>query len=126
MAKPKIKTFQDACKALKLDPDRIIPDVSVFPADHQKALEALAKLIIIAQALNGDWKPDWSDYNQGKYYPWFDMEKEQNNPSGFRLYHVHYNSANSAVGSRLCYKSRELAQYAATQFEDLYKDLMVV
>lgn len=29
-------------------------------------------------------------------------------------------------GSRLCYKSRELAEYAATQFADIYNDFLTI
>ena len=39
-----IKTFEDACKALKLDPEKVIPDFSMFPEKHQKAMIAHAKL----------------------------------------------------------------------------------
>jgi hypothetical protein len=124
VAQPKIKTFEDACKALKLDPSKVLPSVEGLP--NAGAIVAAAKLFIIAQALNGNWIPDWNDGDQYKYFPWFDMEKDQNNPSGFRLDDVTYNYAYSHVGSRLCFKSRDLAEYAATQFIDLYKDLMVL
>jgi hypothetical protein len=69
---PKIKTFEGACKALGIDAKKL-PDVSMLPADHQDAIIAHYKLVIIAQALNEGWKPDWSDYNQYKYYPWFNV-----------------------------------------------------
>jgi hypothetical protein len=69
---PKIKTFEGACKALGIDAKKL-PDVSMLPADHQDAIIAHYKLVIIAQALNEGWKPNWSDYNQYKYYPWFDV-----------------------------------------------------
>jgi hypothetical protein len=126
MATAKIKTFEAACKVLKLDPEKVVPKVSAFPKEHQKALVAIAKLVIIAQALNGSWKPDWNDSDQYKYYPWFDMEKDKNNPGGFRLDYVDYNYNYFDVGSRLCFRSRDLANYAGTQFIDLYKDFMVL
>lgn len=121
-----IKTFEDACQVKNLDPLKIIPDATVFPEPHQKALTAIAKLIVITDALNEDWKPDWQDNDQYKYYPWFDIEKDKNNPSGFRFGSVGYYFATSIVGSRLCFKNEELAQYAGEQFIDLYKDFMVI
>jgi hypothetical protein len=127
-----IKTFEAACKVLGHDPERVLPKVGHYPKTHQKALLATAKLIIINQALNfqdngkKDWKPDWTNYNEGKYYPWFDLEKGGNNPTGFRLYGVRCEYSDSYVGARLLYRTRALAEYAAKQFESLYRDLMVV
>jgi hypothetical protein len=121
-----IKTFEDACKVLNLDPVKVLPDVSAFPPTHQAALTAAGKLFIIADALNEGWKPDWNDDDEYKYYPWFDLEKDKNNPSGFRLFGVFCNCTDSSVGSRLCFKSRDIAEYAGTQFVDLYRDLMVI
>lgn len=122
-----IKTFEDACKTLNLDPEKVLPDVSAFPPPHQAALIATGKLFIVADALNEGWKPDWNNDEEYKYYPWFDLEKHETyNPSGVRFYGVNYGYDYSDVGSRLCFKSREIAEYAATQFLDLYRDLMVL
>jgi hypothetical protein len=122
-----IKTFEDACKALNLDPEKVLPDISTFPPPHQKALTATAKLFIVADALNEGWQPNWNDGDEYKYYPWFDLEKDEDvNPSGFRFHGVSYYYTNSDVGSRLCFKSRDVAQYAGTQFIDLYRDLFIL
>lgn len=72
--------------------------------------------MIIAQALNGTWKPDWSDSSQYKWYPWFYM-----NGPGFRFDHARYDFTTSLVGSRLCFKSEAIATYAGKQFLELYK-----
>lgn len=110
----KIKTFKQACKALGI-PDTL-PDVSALPKDQQKAITAHYQLIIIAQALNGGWKPDWNDSNQWKYYPYFDMR------NGFSFGNVGHHYRLSVVGSRLCFETEEMAEYAGTQFLKLYKD----
>jgi hypothetical protein len=117
----KIKTFEAACKVLKLDPAKVIPDFSEFPKEDQAAMIAHAKLIIVAKALNGDWKPNWQDYNQYKYYPWFEMDAP-----GFRLYTLVDFCQHSDVGSRLCFRDRETANYAGKTFIDLYQDYMVI
>lgn len=121
-----ITTFKQACKKKGIDPIKVIPDVSMFPEAHQKALIATAKLIIINEVLNTDekgetWKPNWNDYNELKYYPWFWL-----NTPGFRFYDAAYVGAGSGVGSRLCYRTRALAKHASETFVDLYKDLMVI
>lgn len=118
-----IKTFEDACKVLNLDPKTCLPDVSGIPADDQDAITAHCKLIIIAKALNGDWTPDWSDHSQGKFYPWFDVKADKNNKSGLGLSYGDYvySVSASSVGSRLSYRTRELATYAGKQFLEIYK-----
>ena len=119
-----IESFEEACAVKGLDPAAILPDVSGFPEAHQKAVTAFAKLIVIGQALNEDWKPDWNTYAETKWYPWFDLEKdEEDNPSGFRFgvstFVCDYTYA--AGGSRLCFATQELSDYAAKQFLDLYE-----
>jgi hypothetical protein len=79
---------------------------------------AYKELKVIAAALNEGWTPDWSDGNERKYYPWFTYSAKE---SG-----LVYDSANdwyssTDVGSRLCFKNAELAEYAGKQFSAVYK-----
>lgn len=119
----RIKTFEEACEKLGLDPQKTIPDFSMFPKEHQTAMIAHAKLIIINEALNEGWKPDWTNGQWDKYFPWFVM----GSPSGDGFSYCDYDNwhASSGVGSRLCFKSRELAKYAGETFLQLYKDYYV-
>lgn len=121
-----VKTFEEACAFKGYDPAEILPDVSKYPAHLQEALTATAKLFVVNEALKGDWVPDWQDYDQRKWYPWFDIEKSEANPSGFRFCASYYGLTGSLVGSRLVYPSSEISKYAATQFEDLYRVVMVI
>lgn len=120
-----IKTFEGACKVLGHDPVKVLPKVTSFPKAHQKALIATAKLIIINEALNfvdngkKKWAPDWNNTSEGKYYPWFWMDKP-----GFRLYGCDCDYSVTCVGARLVYRTRALAEYAAKQFKTLYRDMM--
>lgn len=79
---------------------------------------AYQKLKLIAQALNEGWKPDLGNDNEPKYYPWFNFK------GGFSYYGAYCSCTGSHVGSRLCFKSRELAEYAGKQFISIYKDFM--
>ena len=118
----KIKTFEGACKALKLNPKTVLPNVKGMPSHHQKAIISHAKLVIIAEALNEGWKPDWKNGNEWKYYPWFRMSSG----SGLACDGcVNYYSV-SRVGSRLCFKTGELAEYAGKQFKKLYEDYFLL
>ena len=116
-----IKTFEQACKKLKLDPKTAIPDMSAAQPKHHAALIATAKMHIIAEALNDGWIPNWSDYNEYKYFPYFEM-------AGFRFFASYHWDADaySTGGSRLCYRTRALSDYAGKTFVKLYEDMMVI
>jgi hypothetical protein len=118
-----IKTFEDACKVLNLDPASIIPDFSLFPESDRQAMIDHAKLIIIAKAINADWVPDWENGKWDKYYPWFVMGSS----SGVGFSSDGYGDWRtlSSVGSRLCFESREKAKYVGEQFQYLYKSYFV-
>ena len=118
-----IKTFEDACKVLNLDAEKVIPDFSLFPEEEQEAMKAHAKLIIIAKAINGDWVPDWNNNNEYKYCPWFKMGSSSG--VGFSYFGYDYWYTFSYVGSRLCFENREKAVYAGKTFVELYKTYFV-
>lgn len=118
----RVKSFEDACQVLGISTN--VPEVKGLPRKHQKAIIANYKLIIIAEALNEGWKPNWQDSDEYKYYPWFDMS----NPAG-----VGYSDTNNAAsstnanfGSRLCLKNRELAIYFGQTFTDLFNDSLLL
>lgn len=93
--------------------------------NHQKALIALEKLIVIAEAWNKQdgFVPDFSNSNQYKYFPLF----IKNSAGGF----VCANTADTATttyayfGSRLCFKSEERAVHFGKQFIDLWNDFLL-
>lgn len=119
----KIKSFEDACQLLGIATN--LPEVSLLPENHQKAILAHYKLVIIAEALNEGWKPNWDDDDEYKYYPYFDMEGSSSG-SGFSSDGYGGWSSGTHVGSRLCFKSRELARYTGETFIDLYKEYFVI
>ncbi|MDI6034014.1 hypothetical protein QLS91_13110 [Flavobacterium sp. LB2P84] len=118
-----IKTFEDACKALALNPENVVPDFSLFPKSEIQAMIAHSKLVIIAKAINGEWVADWKDWNQYKYYPWFEMGSSSG--VGFSCNDCDIWITYSFVGSRLCFESRDQAKYAGKQFEELYKSYFI-
>jgi hypothetical protein len=121
-----LKTFEDACKVEGIE--KLNLDLSSFPEALRAPVEAATKLMIINKAANRidnngeEWKPDWNDYDEYKYTPWFEM----GGSSGFRydVYDIWLSA--SGVGSRLCFKERSTAVYIGQQFTDLYKQLMVI
>ena len=115
----KIKTFEDAMEATGR---KEVPDFSSFPEEMRKYFEALFKMVVIVEALNEGWKPDWDNYNECKYYPWFDMS-----PSSFAfdVSDCDRGSASAGSGSRLALKSEQLANYCGKQFLELWKEMLL-
>jgi hypothetical protein len=111
--------FELACKSLGLDP-AALPDLSMIPDNLRKQVIALYKLMVIGNAWNGDWLPDWNDEDQRKWFCWFWMDSP-----GFRFGDVYYTytCTDSGLGSRLCFKTKELAQKAGEELLYLYEDL---
>ena len=113
-----IKTFEDACKKIDLDPAKL-PDVSIMPEKFRKPIIAASKLMIIYEAINNGWIPDWSNHSQYKYYPWFEVLS-----SGFGFSYSDYycDFTFTLVGSRFCTDSSEKALYIAEQFKAEYQE----
>lgn len=79
-------------------------------------------LKLLTKSLNEGWVPDWNNENEAKYYPWFYMGGSR----GFRSYVCGHWISGSGVGSRLAFKSSKLAEYAGTQFIEIYKQFMTI
>ena len=62
--------------------------------------------------------------NEYKYFPWFDMDNSSS-AGRFSFLDSDLLGSHSAVGSRLCFKSRELSNYAGNQFEDIYRKVFI-
>ncbi|KAA6303173.1 MAG: hypothetical protein EZS26_000776 [Candidatus Ordinivivax streblomastigis] len=122
----KITTFEDACKVLGLEPENL-PIVEHLPEKDRQSIIAYYKLTIIARALNEGWEPDFSDCNQWKYWNWFYVETS-GATAGFACALTDYAASNThaGVGSRLCFKTRELATYARENFRDLYFEYLFI
>lgn len=90
----RVKSFEDACQVLGISTN--VPEVKGLPRKHQKAIIANYKLIVIAEALNEGWKPNWQDSDEYKYYPWFDMS----NPAGVGCSYTNNTASNSECAFR--------------------------
>ena len=94
---------------------------------HIEALIALNELFTIAQAWNkaDGFAPDFSNWNQYKWYPWFKYDKDA---AGFVFANTNYSPTNAYAyfGSRLCFKTRERAAQFGKQFADLYNKVFLL
>lgn len=124
-----ITDFESARETLGLKPNvayipksgdvkRLVTDIN---PKHIEALIALNKLFTIAQAWNKEdgFVPDFSDWEQDKWFPWFVYDKDA---AGFVCAYTNAarTHALAAVGSRLCFKTSARAKQFGKQFEDLY------
>lgn len=93
---------------------------------HIEALIALNELFTIAQAWNKEdgFVPDFSDWEQDKWFPWFMYDKDA---AGFVFASTDYSptGAGANFGSRLCFKSSARAAQFGKQFADLYNKVFL-
>lgn len=105
------------------DVARLVTDIN---PKHIKALIALNELFTIAQAWNKEdgFVPDFSDWQQNKWFPWFKYDKYA---AGFVYAHTDSTPtyANACIGSRLCFKSSARAAQFGKQFIDLWNDVFL-
>lgn len=145
----RVKTFEDAIAELGEDNNLVIMfkhfEAEGFAAGSEDLI-AYLKLRIITAALNEGWTPQFTD-DEYRYYPWFQLYNEEfwNNLSeddkwqrsvvfggyaangvntDFAFAHLNYAPSGTGVyfGSRICFKSKELALYAGKQFASLWMD----
>ena len=147
----KIKTFDDACKAIGLAGPEALPELlqEKYAAIVPSHIKAQLKLEIITLALNEGWQhiPDGKHW---AYWPWFclytageiaDMGKkgaeeraminatdvsEVFSGLGFADSSRAWSISAAYFGSRLAYKSRELARYSGKQFIELWKEAYLI
>ena len=112
----RVKSYEDACAILCLTPHQV-GIMGISDCKLNKSLAAYIKLSIINKALNEGWEADWKNGNEYKHYPYFVYSG-----SGFRFNLTYYHFTGAYVGSRLYFKTRELAEYAGKQFTELYKE----
>lgn len=141
----RIKTFEDACHELGIEPDKWIQDKIELGLDTD--VVAYLKLRIITAALNEGWEPQFIP-DECRWAPYFELYIQEeidkmNEKTKARVVFRSHNSANAnggvsfadansgsayvnaSIGSRLAFKSKELAEYAGRQFIDVYVDFML-
>lgn len=127
----KIPSFEHACEQRGYDPLKCVPDVSNVPERFRKMPVALTKALIICEAANVNadgkvWVPDWNDSDEEKWTCWYDMEVDENNPTGFRFYASRYANthSDSGAGSGLCFRTEEDAEYHFKEHAEIFRELM--
>ena len=97
----KIKTYSDVCVELGVEE-------SDCPYQKIKHIEKL---------FNGDWKKDWSNVSQKKWYPYFEYKYSGLVFGGCRYGYIHFGGG---VGF---YKDEETAQFVGKTFVNIYQEI---
>lgn len=148
----RVKTFEDACN--ELGEENVLVQAyrtaEFNTSGNQNDVSdvvAYLKLRIIVAALNEGWQPTFSD-DEYRYYPWFVFytkeeldamdEEERSRVLGRSSHNAHANAgvafsstydassfSYTSFGGRLCFKNRELAEYAGQQFLAIYADFLI-
>jgi hypothetical protein len=146
----RVKTFEDACNALG-DEHPLVTQYRLTAAAYKgdpmtEDFIAYLKLRIIVAALNEGWEPKF-EKGEYRYYPWFylytkeqydELDDEEKGRCVLRSgYYPHANvgfvsvyasndasSSDTSVGSRLAFRTRELAAYAGRQFIEEWADFV--
>ena len=144
----RIKTLADAMEALGQGNPLVEEYIAVRDKLRTDAGELIAylKLRIIVAALNEGWEPKFAE-DEYRYFPWFyfytkeeydkldDEEKGRcvlrsgahaYSNYGFVSCHANNDASHSSTdfGSRLAFRTRELAAYAGRQFIEEWADFM--
>ena len=104
--KDKVKTFDDAVAILGNDNQAVIDYYAIADKTCTEDILAFAKLRVIAEALNEGWKPKFD--------------------GGVAYVNADHGSSytGSVFGSRLAFKTRELAEYCGKQFIDIWEKVL--
>ena len=112
-----IKTLEDAINKLGEDDKEVINLFKLTREDFDNHILYRQQAVVIAKALNNGWVPDFLNSYQLKYEARFDFEASL---GSFTCNDYDGWGTHSNVGSHLCFKSKELAEYFGKQFIDIH------
>ena len=151
----RIKTFEDACAALGEDHLYVQMFQDIYTksekagANVNSDVVAYLKLRIITAALNEGWEPQFTQ-DEERWFPWHilwteeelaskdeewkrdrcltTMQHHRGEWAGLAYAHSYEapSPTSANVGSRLCFKSDTLAEYAGKQFINLWMDFYLI
>lgn len=150
----RVKTFEDACAVLGENHLYVQMFQDIYTksekagANVNSDVVAYLKLRIITAALNEGWEPQFTS-DEWRWYPWFrlltksdieELSEEERcrvvgraNSFAYAYGGLVYAGASvvssysyTGLGSRLAFKSEELAYYAGTQFAEIYANFCFI
>jgi len=145
----RIRTMMDVLDELGTDHPLVVQYVNITERGrHDEYLATFMQLSMVCEALNEGWHPTFEP-GEYRYWPWFWLYKSKEDAEKYKakdeeifevpeavracllggqaraglatvLSSYAPGNADVSVGSRLCFKSRDLALHAARHFHDLW------
>ncbi len=115
--KDRVSEFQDVIDLLGITKEELIYKVLNYTGDDPRMnnISGYAQVILGAEVLNEDWKPDFTD-GKHKYLPYF-----RDTGSGLSLHVIAYWRTLTFAGARPFFKDTALAAHAVKCFPEAYK-----
>lgn len=115
-----IKNYSEACKELNIS-ELTIKDFSFLPPSQQEKAFARHVFLTCKEAVLGDYKPDYSNYDEWKYEIY---GYHENNGFSFDFY-FSYDCTRCIAGSDFAFPDRKTAKYlieiCKLQLQIIYK-----
>ena len=122
----RVKSYTDACNVLGIEP---MNEQDMKARGYRPDEIARRKLETITEALNEGWKPDWNNTDEYKYYPYFYIKEnaKAQGTAGLAYAYTKYSASYTFayVGSRLCFKTEAMSDYAGRTFTELYEQILI-
>lgn len=117
----RVKEYKDACAETGETPINV---EEMLRLGFTKDEIAYRMMKTVTKALNEGWVGNVYNSKEYRYYPVF---YPNGSPSSFSFNDSDCDSSCAVAGggSRLCFKTRELSDYAGKQFLNLYKEFIV-
>lgn len=117
----RVKEYKDACAETGETPINV---EEMLRLGFTKDEIAYRMMKTVTKALNEGWVGNVYNSKEYRYYPVF---YPNGSPSSFAFGYsaCDDSGASAGSGSRLCFKTRELSDYAGKQFLNLYKEFIV-
>lgn len=111
----RINSFEDALYEAGKKPD------DIFRSSDPRHRIAQDKIEFIISVITEGFKPDFSNSNQKKWYPYF---KWSGSGFVFTGSYYYYVFACAGTGARLCCETEAQSNYIGQQFIELYNDFL--
>ena len=120
----RINSIEDVISILGENDDDVMEYRILMKYSRNKYNIANTLLTMITKVLNEGWVPNWADTNEKKWFSWW----KQESPSS-RFVFVGTDcvlwTTGTVGGSRLCFREKSLAAFAANRFPQIYNDFLV-
>lgn len=128
----RVKSFEEACDETRKDYH--------LPFDQntkdliERSSNGLYKLCVIAKALNEEWEIDINDKKQEVWWNWVDLRGLLSGGSadngaiagfGSSSAYIAPSSASTYFGSRLCIRSKPIAEHFRLKFIDIWCEYLI-